>query len=109
MRYSCNEDDWTHSKEASVDGIGKLCRLEVGTESALDGSKSIKTFLMSLFAEHGNNDIEVQHLEPSFDKMSLLLRAHRSLQRGHQSCFSSTPALALSLMRALSIPQQRRT
>ncbi|CAL5218963.1 g717 [Coccomyxa viridis] len=33
-------------------------RLEVGTESALDRSKSIKTFLMSLFAEHGNNDIE---------------------------------------------------
>ena len=36
-----------------------VCRLEVGTESALDRSKSIKTFLMSLFAEHGNNDIEV--------------------------------------------------
>ena len=35
------------------------CRLEVGTESALDRSKSIKTFLMSLFAEHGNTDIEV--------------------------------------------------
>ena len=35
-------------------------RLEVGTESALDRSKSIKTFLMSLFAEHGNNDIEVK-------------------------------------------------
>ena len=36
-----------------------VCRLEVGTESALDRSKSIKTFLMSLFAEHGNNDVEV--------------------------------------------------
>ena len=36
----------------------KKCRLEVGTESALDRSKSIKTFLMTLFAEHGNNDIE---------------------------------------------------
>ncbi len=35
----------------------------MGTESALDRSKSIKTFLMSLFAEHGNNDIEVQSLE----------------------------------------------
>ncbi|EIE25697.1 hydroxymethylglutaryl-CoA synthase [Coccomyxa subellipsoidea C-169] len=33
-------------------------RLEVGTESALDRSKSIKTFLMTLFAEHGNHDIE---------------------------------------------------
>jgi 3-hydroxy-3-methylglutaryl CoA synthase len=30
----------------------------VGTESALDRSKSIKTFLMMLFAEHGNHDIE---------------------------------------------------
>ena len=36
-----------------------VCRLEVGTESALDRSKSIKTFLMSLFAERGNHDIEV--------------------------------------------------
>ncbi len=38
-----------------------VCRLEVGTESALDRSKSIKTFLMTLFAEHGNNDIEVRY------------------------------------------------
>lgn len=37
-----------------------LIRLEVGTESALDRSKSIKTFLMTLFAEHGNHDIEVR-------------------------------------------------
>ena len=109
MCYSCNEDDWTYSNEASVDGNGKLCRLEVGTESALDGSKSIKTFLMSLFAEHGNNDIEVQHLKSSFDKMSLLLRAHCSLQMCHQKCFSSTRALALSLMEALSMPHQHRT
>ena len=39
--------------------MGQFCRLEVGTESALDRSKSIKTFMMSLFEEHGNNDIEV--------------------------------------------------
>ena len=39
-------------------------RLEVGTESALDRSKSIKTFLMSLFAERGNHDIEVRFRLP---------------------------------------------
>ncbi|DBB00199.1 TPA: hypothetical protein ACH3X1_014031 [Trebouxia sp. C0004] len=33
-------------------------RLEVGTESSIDKSKSIKTFLMSLFAHSGNTDIE---------------------------------------------------
>lgn len=35
------------------------CRLEVGTESGVDRSKSIKTFLMALFEECGNTDIEV--------------------------------------------------
>lgn len=33
-------------------------RLEVGTESLVDKSKSTKTVLMSLFAESGNHDIE---------------------------------------------------
>jgi len=33
-------------------------RLEVGTESLVDKSKSTKTVLMSLFAESGNTDIE---------------------------------------------------
>ena len=36
-----------------------FCRLEVGTESSVDRSKSIKTFLMTLFEECGNSDIEV--------------------------------------------------
>lgn len=36
-----------------------LCRLEVGTESSVDRSKSIKSFLMALFEECGNTDIEV--------------------------------------------------
>ena len=35
--------------------IGKL---EVGTESLLDKSKSVKTVLMQLFASSGNHDIE---------------------------------------------------
>ena len=34
-------------------------RLEVGSESGLDRSKSIKTHLMPLFAEHGNCELEV--------------------------------------------------
>ena len=33
-------------------------RLEVATETILDHSKSVKTFLMQLFAESGNTDIE---------------------------------------------------
>lgn len=33
-------------------------RLEVGTETMLDKSKSTKTILMNLFAESGNYDIE---------------------------------------------------
>jgi hydroxymethylglutaryl-CoA synthase len=33
-------------------------RLEVGTESSVDSSKSIKTYLMMMFEEAGNTDIE---------------------------------------------------
>jgi len=33
-------------------------RLEVGTESALDMSKSTKSILMNLFKESGNYDVE---------------------------------------------------
>ncbi|KZW00044.1 hydroxymethylglutaryl-CoA synthase [Exidia glandulosa HHB12029] len=33
-------------------------RLDVGTETILDKSKSVKTHLMDLFAHHGNTDIE---------------------------------------------------
>lgn len=36
----------------------KIGRLEVGTETLLDKSKSVKTVLMSLFQESGNHDIE---------------------------------------------------
>lgn len=34
-------------------------RLEVGTESSVDSSKSVKTYLMALFEEAGNTDVEV--------------------------------------------------
>jgi hydroxymethylglutaryl-CoA synthase len=33
-------------------------RLEVGTETIIDKSKSVKTVLMQLFAESGNHDVE---------------------------------------------------
>jgi 3-hydroxy-3-methylglutaryl CoA synthase len=49
-----------------------LCRLEVGTESSIDKSKSIKTFLMALFADSGNTDIEVK----CFSAYSRLLQLH---------------------------------
>ena len=36
----------------------QIGRLEVGTETLLDKSKSVKTVLMSLFKESGNHDVE---------------------------------------------------
>ncbi|KAJ8555707.1 hypothetical protein K7X08_013203 [Anisodus acutangulus] len=36
----------------------QIGRLDVGTETIIDKSKSIKTFLMRIFEEHGNTDIE---------------------------------------------------
>ncbi|KAF3782387.1 Hydroxymethylglutaryl-CoA synthase [Nymphaea thermarum] len=36
----------------------QIGRLEVGSETVIDKSKSIKTWLMHIFEEHGNNDIE---------------------------------------------------
>ena len=45
-----------------LQNMALCCRLEVGTESSVDRSKSIKTFLMALFAHSGNSDIEVHKL-----------------------------------------------
>ncbi|KAJ6840496.1 hydroxymethylglutaryl-CoA synthase [Iris pallida] len=36
----------------------EIGRLEVGSETVIDKSKSIKTWLMQIFQEHGNTDIE---------------------------------------------------
>ncbi|PHT92513.1 Hydroxymethylglutaryl-CoA synthase, cytoplasmic [Capsicum annuum] len=36
----------------------QIGRLEVGSETIIDKSKSIKTFLMQIFEKHGNTDIE---------------------------------------------------
>jgi hypothetical protein len=44
----------------------KVGRLEVGTETIVDKSKAVKTTLMSLFAEHGNHDIEVRSTAPTW-------------------------------------------
>ena len=59
-----NGDDEEALGSLAPDRDSAICRLEVGTESALDRSKSIKTFLMSLFAERGNHDIEVRFRLP---------------------------------------------
>ncbi len=62
------------------------CRLEVGTESALDRSKSIKTFLMTLFAEHGNHDIEVTCNDTHSQAWTRILSAlYNSVALGHSS------------------------
>jgi len=39
-------------------GYDRIGRLEVGTETILDKSKSVKTVIMQLFEESGNTDIE---------------------------------------------------
>lgn len=39
-------------------------RMEVGTETIIDKSKSVKTVLMSLFEKSGNYNIEGNHLIP---------------------------------------------
>ncbi|KAG0159339.1 hypothetical protein PDIDSM_6861 [Penicillium digitatum] len=41
-------------------------RLEVGTETLLDKSKSVKSVLMQLFAPHGNTNIEVDNVNACY-------------------------------------------
>ncbi|KAK9843825.1 hypothetical protein WJX81_007826 [Elliptochloris bilobata] len=51
-------------------------RLEVGTESALDRSKPLKSFIMALFAESGNYDIEgVDSVSACYGGTAALLNA----------------------------------
>lgn len=42
----------------SILAYDQIGRLEVGTETILDKSKSVKTVIMQLFEESGNTDIE---------------------------------------------------
>ena len=70
-----------------------LCRLEVGTESSVDRSKSIKTFLMALFEDCGNTDIEVcfQDLPPawiSLPHLAMLIPAAR-MMTSDLSCYGA--------------------
>lgn len=39
-------------------GYDQIGRIEVGTETILDKSKSVKTVLMQLFENAGNTDVE---------------------------------------------------
>jgi 3-hydroxy-3-methylglutaryl CoA synthase len=39
-------------------GYDQIGRIEVGTETILDKSKSVKSVLMQLFEESGNTDVE---------------------------------------------------
>ncbi|CAN8027847.1 unnamed protein product [Ixodes persulcatus] len=63
----CSDREDTHSLCLTVTsrllertgvGLDRIGRLEVGTETLLDKSKSVKTVLMQLFEESGNTDIE---------------------------------------------------
>lgn len=47
--------------------LSSIGRLEVGTETILDKSKAVKTYLMELFARSGNTDIEVPPMLNQFD------------------------------------------
>ncbi|KAI9556302.1 hypothetical protein GHT06_018876 [Daphnia sinensis] len=63
----CNDREDIHSLcltvvqrllEKNKIGYGEIGRLEVGTETIIDKSKSVKTVLMQLFKPSGNTDIE---------------------------------------------------
>ena len=47
-------------------------RLEVGTETLLDKSKSVKSVVMQLFGEHGNYDVEGNN--STHDRIKSVLR-----------------------------------
>ena len=50
-------------------------RLEVGTESSVDSSKSIKSHLMTVLEEAGNTDVEVRHGRVWVGRFGLLARS----------------------------------
>lgn len=65
----------------SVD-LTRVGRLEVGTESAIDRSKSVKSVLMQLFADSGNSDIEgVDTTNACYGGTDYLIRNKCTLQR----------------------------
>ena len=56
-----------------------LCRLEVGTESSLDRSKSIKSCLMPIFEKSGNTNVLVRRLRSS--SLVLVLKQQRHTRK----------------------------
>lgn len=55
----------------------KIGRLEVGTETLIDKSKSTKTVLMQLFKEYGNHDIEgVTSINACYGGTAALFNVH---------------------------------
>ncbi|CAK1584739.1 unnamed protein product [Parnassius mnemosyne] len=44
--------------ERNIINLHYIGRLEIGTETIIDKSKSVKTFLMTLFAKEGATDVE---------------------------------------------------
>lgn len=54
----------------------QIGRLEVGTETAIDKSKSIKSYLMNVVAEYGHTDIEgIDNIHACYGGTSALLNA----------------------------------
>ena len=54
----------------------QIGRLDVGTETTLDKAKSIKSFLMQLFAEYDNTDIEgVDNINACYGGTAAILNA----------------------------------
>ncbi|CDW55993.1 hydroxymethylglutaryl coa synthase 1 [Trichuris trichiura] len=62
----------------------EIGRLEVGTESHFDRSKSVKTFLMQLFAEKGNTDLGgIDSINACFGATQALFNAIDWVESGH--------------------------
>ena len=69
--------------EASIKPPG-TCRLEVGTESSIDRSKSVKSFLMTLFKQSGNSDVQVCSITNEVQSLQLKCAFHVELLNSHQ-------------------------
>jgi hydroxymethylglutaryl-CoA synthase len=66
-------DNLVEKYNISYDEIG---RLDVGTETLIDKSKSVKSVLMSLFETAGNNDVEgVDNVNACFGGTAALFNA----------------------------------
>merc|ERR1711946_119396 len=65
-----------NSNHRSFLGYDRIGRLEVGTETIIDKSKSVKSVLMQLFKSSGNTDVEgVDTTNACYGGTSALLNA----------------------------------